>query len=154
MSRNSHPEIYQRIIFILFLSIFFALFSLNYNNVDFYYTIITIGIFIQLLIFIPYYMIILKLKNVLFNFIILLSIIIYSYSFFISKVKYNLYFLCTIIIYIIFCRFFSNREEIKTENNRLQKITPIKFFGTNKTYFFSLLISIVLSILICTFINI
>jgi len=151
MESSLSKEILYRISFILFLSLCFMGFSKSYEQRDFFFYIIYIGVYLQYMLFTPYFILVFNHRKITSTLITILTIIIYLFSFnIVSKYLYFSMILSSVYFYTSCIFIIHKRKLVFEEKNQL---IPIKLIISQNVFLKNMIIAISIGLLFLFIIN-
>jgi hypothetical protein len=145
-------EIFHRLLFMFFISLFFLGFTHLYQHRDLYFIVIYGGIYIQFMLFTPYFILVLRQKSFVNSLVTFLIILIYLKA--LGVVYFGLYvsIVVSLAVYYIQCFLFVLKNVLSFENhNPSLQIIPIRIFFSQNSFIKYFLISLSAGLL-CFFI--
>jgi len=136
-------EIFSRTSFILFISLFFLGFALLYQQGDLFSNFIYGGVYIQYMLFTPYFVLVFRHKNIINILLALLSVLIYLKAF--STMHFSLFLsivVSSVVFYVLcFLIIFKRRWSFEKIGSTMQ-IIPIKIFFSQAIFIKYFLVSV------------
>lgn len=136
-------EIFFRTSFILFISLCFLGFALLYRHGDFYSNFISGGVYIQYMLFTPYFVLVFRYRNIVNIVLAFSSVLIYLKAF--SAIHFSLFLgvvVSSVVFYTLCFLFIINRKMSFETIESTTQMLPIKIFFSQSVFMKYFMVSV------------